>query len=119
METREEILREFGLIIAATRPEIIKKVRPYIDCVETNMEGNKKCLIVSVDVYMETEDHYTSFPWIADADSFESLEEREKVKEERIEWLMKILKKDINNPEIKDYWEGRNLDEETWKRKEE
>lgn len=114
-----DILEEFGLVISANKPAIIKMVRPFINYEEQDMEGDKKCLIVSVEVYMETEDCYTSIPWLSEADSFESEEEKEKLKEGITKNLLKTLKEDLSADYTKNYWEDRDLEQEIWKNKEE
>lgn len=122
METtnkQESVLKEFESLIAANKPDIIKKVKAFISYEEQPSEDNCTCLMVTVKIYMETEDSYTCVPWLGDADGYENEEEKEKRKTEMTNRLIEVLEKDLYADYTRDFWKSEDLEQEMWKRKEE
>ena len=114
---KEFVLKEFEIIVALHKPAFIKKVKAVLTYDDSDMDDGKKCLVVAVEVYMETEDSYTYVPWVANADSYKSSEEREKLKEELEENLINTLREDLDEDYTMNYWVGRDLEKETWVKK--
>ena len=107
------ILKEFEITVALHKPAFIKKIKAVFTYDDSDMDDGDKCLVVAVEVYMETEDSYTYVPWIADADSYKSSEEREKLKEELEENLINTLREDLDEDYTMNFWVRINLEEET------
>ena len=108
------VLKEFEITVALHKPAFIKKVKAVLTYDDSDMDDGGKCLVVAVEVYMETEDSYTYVPWVADTDSYKSSEEREKLKEELEENLINTLREDLDEDYTMNFWVRINLEEETW-----
>jgi hypothetical protein len=118
-DKQKSILKKFELLIASNKPAIIKKIKAFINYEENSSENSVKCFMSTVEMYVETEEYYTIIPWLGDADGYETEEEKEKIKIEMTNRLIKILEKDLYADYTKDFWEHEDLKQEIWKRKEE
>ena len=122
MELTDEqklILKKFELLIASNKPATIQKVKAFINYEESSSEDNTICFMSTIEIYVETEKYYTTIPWLGDADGYETKEEKEKIKIEMTNRLIKTLEKDLYADYTRDFWEHEDLEQEIWKRKEE
>ena len=118
-DKQKSILKKFELLIASNKPAIIKKVKAFINYEESSSENGVMCFMSTVEIYVETEEYYTVIPWLGDADGYETEEEKEKIKIEMTNRLIKVLEKDLYADYTKDFWEHEDLEQAIWKRKEE
>lgn len=122
MELTDEqklILKKFELLIASNKPATIQKIKAFINYEESSLEDNTICFMSTIEIYVETEKYYTIIPWLGDADGYETKEEKEKIKTEMTNRLIKTLEKDLYADYTRDFWEHEDLEQEIWKRKEE
>lgn len=118
MENNQEntLLNRFQKLLSASKPSNIKKVTPFIDYQESRKD-NENYLIATVIVKMETDYFYADVPWLGDASSFATEEEKEAVKKEMTDYILEILEGDLETDYLKNYWKDRDLRQEEWKRK--
>ena len=118
MENNQEntLLNRFQKLLSVSKPSNIKKVTPFIDYQESR-KGNENYLIATIIVKMETDYFYADVPWLGDASSFATEEEKEAVKKEMTDYILEILEGDLETDYLKNYWKDRDLRQEDWKRK--